>query len=67
MTVTTFRAIGEKKHGEREGGIVEEPVEVVAVNGKDALKHSLGGHVEAAMRPGMLIAQKIGAQSWAWW
>jgi len=36
-------------------------VEGVAVNGKDALKHSLGGHVEAAVRPGVLIAKKIGA------
>ena len=52
---------GEKENGEGENGIIEDPVERVAVNGKDALEDAFGGHVEAAMRAGMLVAQQVGA------
>ena len=52
---------GEKENGEGEDGIVEDPVERVTVKGKDAFEDSFGGHVEAAVRPGVLVTQKVGA------
>src|SRR5208283_869216 len=52
---------GEQKDGEGEDGIVEDPVEGVAVQGEQALKEFFRGHVQAAVLPGVLVAEQVGA------
>src|ERR1700683_1336639 len=52
---------GQEKNGEGEEGILQNPAKAVAIPSEESFKHSFRSAVEAAVFPGMFVAQQVRA------